>query len=56
MAFTSEKEIGQLHNRLLDLANQSYKQNVYKFSGFLGLAELSATMSTVINSVGLFKN
>lgn len=41
MAFTSEKEIGQLHNRLLDLANQSYKQNVYKFSGFLGLAELS---------------
>lgn len=41
MAFTSEKEIQNLHNRLLDLASQSYKQNTYTFTGFLGLAELS---------------
>ena len=40
MALNSEKEILQLQKRLKDLADQSYKQNVFTFSGFLGLAEL----------------
>ena len=40
MALNSEKETQQLQKRLRDLAEKSYRQNVYTFSGFLGLAEL----------------
>ncbi len=35
----STKEIQQLKSHLRDLADRSYRQNVYCFSGFLGLSE-----------------
>lgn len=37
-----DKEILQLQNRFRDLAEKSYMQNVYTFSGFLSLAEQDA--------------
>lgn len=40
MALNSEKEQLQLQRRLKDLADKSYRQNLFTFSGFLGLAEL----------------
>lgn len=40
MALDSEKEQLQLKRRLRDLADKSYRQNVFTFTGFLGLAEL----------------
>ena len=40
MALNSEKELLQLKKRLTDLAEKSYRQNVFTFSAFLGLAEL----------------
>lgn len=40
MAINSDKEIRQLESRLKDLAEKSYRQNIYTFTGFLGLAEL----------------
>ena len=39
MAEKSEKELVQLGKRLQDLANRSYRQNVFTFTEFLGLAE-----------------
>lgn len=35
----TSKDIEQLKNRLKDLANKSYGQSIYTFSGFLGLSE-----------------
>ncbi len=35
----SIKEMQQVKSRLKDLAERSYRQNVYSFSGFLSLAE-----------------
>ncbi len=40
MALQTEKEIIQLQRRLKDLAEKSFRQNIYTFSSFLGLAEL----------------
>ncbi len=40
MALNSEKDLLQLKKRLGDLAEKSYRQNVFTFSAFLGLAEL----------------
>ncbi len=39
MALDTEKELQQLKNRLRELAEKSYHQNVYTFSSFLGLSE-----------------
>ncbi len=39
MPIASEKELQQLKSRLRDLAQKSYGQNVYTFTGFLGLSE-----------------
>lgn len=39
MALESQKEEMQLKNRIKDLADKSFKQSVYTFSGFLGLSE-----------------
>ncbi|MBQ7359044.1 MAG: hypothetical protein IJW63_02990 [Lachnospiraceae bacterium] len=39
MAIDTEKDIGQFKNRLRDLADKSYKQNIYTFTTFLGLPE-----------------
>ncbi len=35
-----QKEIQQLKNRFRDLADKSYSQSIYTFTGFLGLGEL----------------
>ena len=35
----TEKELLQLRNRLKDLADKSFRQNMFTFTGFLGLAE-----------------
>lgn len=35
----NEKELQQLANRLRDLADKAFHQNIYTFSGFLGLSE-----------------
>ncbi len=40
MALNSEKELAQLQKRLKELADKSYRQNVFTFSSFLGMAEL----------------
>jgi RNA-binding protein YlmH len=40
MAITSEKDLQTLRNRLHDLADQSFRQNLFTFTGFLGLSEL----------------
>jgi len=39
MALESQKEEQQLINRIKELADKSFKQGVYTFSGFLGLSE-----------------
>ena len=39
MAQENEKEIQQLKNRLRDLAERSYTQGIFTFTGFLGLSE-----------------
>ncbi|MBR6628189.1 MAG: hypothetical protein IKL04_09505 [Lachnospiraceae bacterium] len=36
----NEKELQQLGNRLKELAEKSFRQNIYTFSSFLGLSEL----------------
>lgn len=39
MALDSGKDVQQLKNRLKELSEKSYTQNVYTFTGFLGLSE-----------------
>lgn len=39
MALDTEKDLQQLKNRLRELADKSYHQNIYTFSSFLGLSE-----------------
>ena len=39
MPIDTEKDIAQFKNRLKDLADKSYKQNSFTFTGFLGLPE-----------------
>lgn len=39
MAPENEKEIQNLRNRLRDLADKSFQQNMFTFTGFLGLSE-----------------
>lgn len=39
MALESAKEEQQLKNRIKDLADKSFRQNTYAFTGFLGLSE-----------------
>lgn len=39
MAQENEKDLYQLKNRFRDLADRAYAQNVYTFTGFLGLGE-----------------
>jgi len=39
MALEKEKEIQQLKNRFRDLAEKSFQQNMFTFTGFLGLSE-----------------
>ena len=39
MSMESAKEIQQLKSHLKDLADRSYRQNLYTFSGFLSLGE-----------------
>lgn len=39
MPIDTEKDIAQFKNRLKDLADKSYKQNIFTFTGFLGLPE-----------------
>lgn len=39
MALESTKEEQQLKNRIKDLADKSFRQNTYAFTGFLGLSE-----------------
>ncbi len=36
---SNEKELQQLENRLRELAEKSFQQNIFTFSGFLGLSE-----------------
>ena len=36
---SDEKEIHQLRNRFRDLAEKSFRQGIYTFTGFLGLSE-----------------
>lgn len=42
MAAETQKELEQLKKRFLDLAEKSYRQNVFAFTGFLSLAEQNA--------------
>lgn len=39
MAAETEKELQQLKKRFLDLANRSWRQNLFAFTGFLSMAE-----------------
>ncbi len=38
----NEKELSQLKNRFRDLANKAFQQNIFTFTGFLGLSEQDA--------------
>ena len=38
----NDKELQQLVNRLKELADKSFRQNIYTFSSFLGLSEMDA--------------
>lgn len=42
MALENEKEIQQLKNRFRDLADKAFQQNMFTFTGFLGLSEQDA--------------
>lgn len=42
MAVTEEKELQQLKNRLIELADKAYSRNIYTYTPFLGLAEQQA--------------
>lgn len=42
MAMENEKEIQQLKNRFRDLADKAFSQNLFTFTGFLGLSEQDA--------------
>ena len=42
MAVTDEKELQQLKNRLVELADKAYSRNIYTYTSFLGLAEQQA--------------
>ena len=39
MAALTEKELKQQKKRFAELANKSYLQNIFTFTGFLSLAE-----------------
>lgn len=39
---TGEKELQQLKNRMLELADKAYSRNIYTYTPFLGLAEQQA--------------
>lgn len=45
MQQNSEKEIQQLKNRFHDLADKSFQQGIFTFTGFLGLSEQSVFWS-----------
>ncbi|MBO5488155.1 MAG: hypothetical protein J5988_14730 [Eubacterium sp.] len=42
MALENQKELQQLKNRFRDLADKSFQQNMFTFTGFLGLSEQDA--------------
>lgn len=42
MSITSEKDLQQLKNRLLELAEKSYSRGIYTYTPFLGLSEQQA--------------
>lgn len=42
MADKGEKDLEMLQKRLVDLANRAYRQNVFTFTDFLGLADMDA--------------
>lgn len=42
MAGTDERDIQQLKNRLIELADKAYSRNIYTYTSFLGLAEQQA--------------
>jgi len=46
MAIESEKELRQLKKRFLELGEKSYQQNMYIFTGFLGLSEQEVFLQT----------
>lgn len=46
MALEKEKELQQLKNRFRDLADKSFQQGVFTFTGFLGLSEQDAFWQT----------
>ncbi len=54
MAPEGDKELQQLHNRLKELANKSFQQNIFTFTGFLGLSEQDVfwRMEREVASVG----
>lgn len=42
MAVTDDKDLQQLKNRLIELADKAYSRNIYTYTPFLGLAEQQA--------------
>ena len=42
MAVAEEKDLQQLKNRLIELADKAYSRNIYTYTSFLGLAEQQA--------------
>ncbi|MCR5754004.1 MAG: hypothetical protein K6G30_04195 [Acetatifactor sp.] len=54
MTSETEKELQNLRNRLRDLADKSYRQNIFCFTNFLGLSELETfwRMEAELKSAG----
>lgn len=52
MATESEKEIQQLKKRIEELAEKSYQQNIYTYTGFLSMAEQDVFLQTLSDIKG----
>ena len=44
----NEKEIQQMRNRFRELADKSFSQNMFTFTGFLGLFEQDVDRKSVV--------
>lgn len=52
MSAETDKELLQLKKRFLELAEKSYAQNIFTFTGFLSMAEQEALFETMHGSKG----
>ena len=52
MSAETEKDLQQLKKRFLELAEKSYRQNIFTFTGFLSMAEQEALFEAMNTQKG----